>query len=59
MIIISNNPTGTSAAKGESDNANWPATYTISAIPANIPSVVNIFIGLFISYVPQLKFYLK
>ena len=56
MIINSNTPTGTNAPRGELDKANSPAMYTISAIPANRPSVVNTFIGLFINHVPWLRF---
>jgi hypothetical protein len=59
MIINSNNPTGASAIRGESDKANSPAIYTISAIPANRPSVVNSFIGLLINHVPRLKLEFK
>jgi hypothetical protein len=56
MIINSNTPTGTNAPRGELDKANSPAMYTISATPANRPSVVNTFIALFINHIPWLKF---
>jgi len=56
MIINSNTPTGTNAVRAELDKANSPAMYTISAMPANRPSVVNSFISLFINHVPWIIF---
>ena len=48
-------PTGTSAANGEFDKANSPATYTMKAIIAKSASVEISLIGLLINCVPKDK----
>lgn len=50
-MMDNNTPTGTNAPKGELDKASSPATYTITAIAANRPRVVNNFVGLFINHI--------